>query len=179
MSDSEQVAPDMMGDVAAFHRKFGQQYEGPPRVLPTDLFDFRVNFHYEETSEYQDEQPPLVEELVKENPNPRVITDGLELQLDALADSAWVLLGTADLQFGAERFREAWRRVVVANMSKVLGTSDPDAQETGRDIKYDIRKPPGWKPPSHRDLVYFHAHRPCEDKGCPEYSPVSIHYHKE
>lgn len=146
--------PDLIGDVNAFHEKFKQidpAVYGVPRVLPADLFDFRVKFHDEETDEYREEQETLVEAFDREDH--REIVNSLELQLDALCDAVWVLLGTADLQFGKRIFYEAWKRVVKANMAKVLATEDPNAKDSGRDVKYDIRKPSGWTPPDHRDLV--------------------------
>lgn len=146
--------PDLIGDVNAFHEKFKQidsSVYGVPRVLPADLFDFRVKFHDEETTEYRDEQEVLTDAFDREDH--REIVNSLELQLDALCDAVWVVLGTADLQFGKKIFYEAWKRVVKANMAKVLATEDPNAKDSGRDIKYDIRKPAGWTPPDHRDLV--------------------------
>jgi predicted HAD superfamily Cof-like phosphohydrolase len=150
--------PDMIGDVNAFHAKFGQEYTGKPRMLPTDLFDFRVKFHDEETSEYRDEQLNLVEAIRRKDR--RDIINALELQLDSLVDAAWVILGTADLQFGRAAFIEAWRRVVRANMAKVrkVDTSDGDGSiDSGRAPKYDIVKPAGWVAPDHRDLVSDNA----------------------
>jgi predicted HAD superfamily Cof-like phosphohydrolase len=146
--------PDLIGDVNAFHEKFKQiepTVYGMPRVLPADLFDFRVKFHDEETDEYREEQETLVEAFDREDH--REVVNSLELQLDALCDAVWVLLGTADLQFGKKIFYEAWKRVFKANMAKVLATEDPNAKDSGRDVKYDIRKPAGWTPPDHRDLV--------------------------
>ena len=146
--------PDLIGDVNAFHEKYKQidaALYGVPRVLPADLFDFRVKFHDEETTEYRDEQEVLTDAFDREDH--REIVNSLELQLDALCDAVWVILGTADLQFGKKIFYEAWKRVVKANMAKVLATEDPNAKDSGRDIKYDIRKPAGWTPPDHRDLV--------------------------
>ena len=150
--------PDLIGDVAAFHAKFGQEYTGKPRRLPADLHDFRCGFHDEETSEYRDEYPKLLDAI--ERGDRRDIISSLEQQLDALVDAAWVLLGTADLQFGRDRFHEAWRRVVKANMAKVRkdSTTDGDGSvDSGRQPKYDIVKPAGWLPPDHRDLVEDNA----------------------
>lgn len=155
--------PDLLGDVNAFHVKYRQTPEdyGTPRVLEPGLFDFRVKFHDEETTEYRDEQPKLIDAVAREDH--REIVNSLELQLDALCDAAWVILGTADLQFGRKVFYEAWKRVVKANMAKVLATEDPNAADSGRDIKYDIRKPEGWVPPDHRDLVQIYlTHQPLE-----------------
>lgn len=145
---------DLMGDVNAFHVKFdhAQEHYGLPKVLAQDLFDFRVKFHDEETTEYRDEQPKLIDAVARGDH--REIVNSLELQLDALCDAVWVLLGTADIQFGKTVFYEAWRRVVKANMSKVRADrAGDDATDSGRNKKFDIVKPAGWLPPDHRDLV--------------------------
>lgn len=150
--------PDLIGDVNAFHAKFGQEYTGKPRRLDADLHDFRVKFHEEETHEYRDEYSNLLEAI--ERSDRRDIINCLELQLDALCDAVWVVLGTADLQFGRKAFIEAWRRVVKANMAKIRKdlTADGDGHEdSGRAPKYDIVKPAGWVAPDHRDLVTDNA----------------------
>jgi predicted HAD superfamily Cof-like phosphohydrolase len=148
--------PDLIGDVAAFHAKFGQEYTGKPRLLPQDLFDFRVKFHDEETSEYRDEQVLLLEAIDRQDR--RDIISSLEKMLDGLCDSVWVLLGTADLQFGRRAFIEAWKRVVTANMAKVRkDAADEGHKDSGRAPKYDIVKPAGWIAPDHRDLVQDNA----------------------
>lgn len=143
--------PDLIGDVNAFHAKFGQEYTGKPRQLPDDLHEFRVKFHEEEHGEYKDEYQKLCDAIIRKDR--RDIITAMEKQLDSLVDLVWVALGTADLQFGRKAFIEAWRRVVKANMAKVLATDDPGAEDSGREIQYDIRKPAGWLPPDHRDLV--------------------------
>jgi predicted HAD superfamily Cof-like phosphohydrolase len=150
--------PDLIGDVNAFHAKFGQEYVGKPRALPQDLHDFRVKFHEEECIEYDEEFPKLLDAI--ERKDRRDILNSLELQLDALVDATWVILGTADLQFGRHKFIEAWRRVVKANMAKVRkdATEDGDGHEdSGRAPKYDIVKPAGWVAPDHRELVLDNA----------------------
>lgn len=152
--DLEEVV-DMFGDVNRFHEKFGQEYTGKPRLLPEDLHRFRAGFHAEETTEYSDEYPVLLDAIHRRDR--RDILNSLEKQLDALVDAAWVILGTADIQFGRHAFLEAWKRVVTANMAKVLATEDPNAEDSGREVKYDIRKPAGWVAPDHRDLVQDNA----------------------
>jgi predicted HAD superfamily Cof-like phosphohydrolase len=150
--------PDLIGDVSAFHAKFGQEYTGKVRQLPEDLHRFRVGFHEEETHEYRDEYPKLTQAI--ERGDRRDILTCLENQLDALVDAAWVILGTADLQFGRAAFNEAWRRVVKANMAKVRKdqTTDGDGSlDSGREPTYDIVKPAGWVAPEHRDLVADNA----------------------
>jgi predicted HAD superfamily Cof-like phosphohydrolase len=125
---------DPVYDIVEFHRKFGQAYDGPPRFLPDDLHSFREKFMKEELQEYID----------------GVIVDDKARQLDALVDLVYVALGTAYLH-GFD-FREAWRRVHRANMSKVLANPEGDTR-SHRDVKYDIVKPEGWVPPNHDDLV--------------------------
>lgn len=148
--------PDLIGDVAAFHAKFGQEYQGKPRLLPQDLHEFRVKFHEEETTEYSVEYDKLVDGI--EDRDRREILHRLEKQLDALADAAWVVLGTADLQFGRKIFYEAWRRVVKANMAKVMKQEAEEGHvDSGRAPKYDIVKPAGWLPPDHSDLIEDNA----------------------
>lgn len=148
--------PDLVGDVAAFHAKFGQEYAGKPRMLPPDLHEFRVKFHDEETGEYVEARQLLLSAISEEDR--RGILHALEKQLDALVDAAWVILGTADLQFGRRAFLEAWRRVVKANMAKVRKDSAGDGHtDSGRAPKYDIVKPAGWLPPDHRDLIEDNA----------------------
>jgi predicted HAD superfamily Cof-like phosphohydrolase len=94
------MTPNMFKDVAVFHEKFEQGYDGPPRKL-----------------------------------------DEKDLHLDALVDICFVAMGTA-YKHGWD-FNEAWRRVVQANMNKVLA---PEG-------KWKIQKPPFWLPPDHTDLV--------------------------
>lgn len=149
--------PDLLGDVNKFHAKFGLEYTGKPRMLPDDLFDFRVKFHEEETSEYRDEQLELKDAVDRKDR--RDIISSLEKQLDGLCDSVWVLLGTADLQFGRAAFFEAWNRVAKANMAKIKKMIDQqqEHEESGRAPKFDVVKPAGWIAPDHRDLVQDNA----------------------
>lgn len=148
--------PDYMGDVARFHENFGLEYLGKPRMLPTALEDFRHKFHMEEINEYHDEQAKL-EDAVKRSDD-RDITNSLELQLDALCDAMYVILGTAYLQFGPKIFNAAWVRVQAANMKKERAIADEDARSK-RDTAFDVVKPMGWVAPDHRDLVSDHAHK--------------------
>jgi predicted HAD superfamily Cof-like phosphohydrolase len=145
--------PDLLGDVNAFHAKFGLEYTGKPRMLPQDLHEFRCEFHREETEEYRDERIEL-EDAVRRQDRRDILTS-LEKQLDGLADSVWVLLGTADLQFGRKAFFEAWKRVAKANMAKVRKELAVEGQheDSGRAPKFDVVKPAGWQAPDHRDLV--------------------------
>ena len=118
-------------NVADFHKKFGIQYEGRPRLLPRAVQNFRVKRAESEHQEYLD--ATLLEE-----------------KLDALIDSIYIDLGTLHLHgFTPEVITEAWRRVHQKNMEKELAS----AKNPGKfGDKTDIVKPEGWTPPDHTDL---------------------------
>lgn len=152
--------PDMMADIVAFHEKFGLTYSGPPRVLPTELANFRINFMQEELNEYVDAEAELgafVNDAgILDVGRDQHIDYLLEQELDALVDLGYVQLGTAYLQFGPKVFYEAWRRVHAKNMQKIrkLKTAEDDGhKDSGRAAQYDVVKPNGWTPPSHTDLI--------------------------
>lgn len=137
-------------DIEEFHSKFGLEYDGPPRILPRPLAEFRVKFMYEEVNEYaaHDEAAYTESEMmVRDKAN---YTYHLENMLDALVDEMYVLLGTAHMQGFTEAFPEAWRRVHYANMQKVRAKSADDSK---RNSPFDVIKPLGWKPASLVDLV--------------------------
>lgn len=154
--------PDFMGDITRFHQLFGLEYSGKPRMLPKGLFDFRYKFMHEEIEEYREEQPILEDAIVRKDN--RDIANSLEKQLDGLVDEVYVVLGTAYLQFGPNIFNEAWRRVHAANMLKERAEASEDAR-SHRDTKFDVVKPEGWMPPTHRDLVEDHAHQTYRKEG--------------
>lgn len=149
--------PDMMGDIERFHQKFGLEYNGKPRILEPELFDFRKKFIEEEHTEWAEEQVGLVVALTSDDGDPdhRRIALGLHQQLDALVDLTYVTLGAAYLQFGRRIFNEAWRRVQAANMKKVRCEREGDSK---RGSTFDVIKPEGWEAPDHHDLVKDHAH---------------------
>lgn len=124
--------PNLFGDVTEFHKKFGLQYEGPPRALPGEIVDFRVGFKLEEIDELRQ----------------AILESNLEKQLDALVDLVYVALGTAHLQ-GFD-FNAAWQRVHAANMLKQRALK---AEDSKRGSTYDVVKPEGWQPPDLSDLV--------------------------
>lgn len=126
----------MWNDIEEFHHKFRLDYGGAPRPLPWDLAQFRIKFMQEELDEYAAAYEA---------------DDSLwarEQMLDALVDLVYVALGTAYLH--GFNFAEAWRRVQVANMSKVRVENAADSK---RGSSFDVIKPAGWTPPSHIDLV--------------------------
>jgi predicted HAD superfamily Cof-like phosphohydrolase len=139
---------DIFNDVVDFHEKFDLIYDGPPRALPLELFNFRHKFMQEELDEYADEQIKLVT-------NPGKSIYHLHMQLDALIDEIYVVLGTFHLQFGlrhgARLFWSAWRRVHAANMAKIRCLRPGDSK---RGSTYDVIKPDGWTAPDHtRDIM--------------------------
>lgn len=145
---------DPVRDIEEFHRKFGINYDGKPRALTGELGRFRINFIEEEYHEYRDSSIALERFLA--DPHERddtFITTMLELQLDALVDLVYVTLGAAHLH-GFD-FREAWRRVHEKNMQKVRCER---AEDSKRGTTFDVIKPDGWEPPSHKDLVEDHVH---------------------
>jgi len=113
-------------DIRNFHEKFGIDYDGPPRELPGDLSQFRLDFMQEELYEY---------ELACEEGD-------LPAQFDALIDLVYVALGTAHMQ--GFPFTEGWDLVHDANMKKRRVIS---ASESKRNSPYDLVKPSGWKSP--------------------------------
>lgn len=130
----------MWCDIVDFHHKFGLNYDGPPRVLPGELGDFRAKFLQEELDEYNEARAEIAAN-----------GDSIPLReklLDALVDLVYVALGTAYLH--GFNFAEAWRRVQRANMAKVRAER---ADQSKRGSTFDVVKPEGWKPPSHVDLV--------------------------
>lgn len=121
-----------MQDIQAFHEKFGLGYNGTPRELDENQASFRAKFMQEELDEYKK----------------AFLENDLEGQFDALIDLVYVALGTAYLQ--GLPFQAGWRRVQVANMSKIRAKSAADSK---RGSAFDIVKPPGWTAPYHGDLL--------------------------
>lgn len=144
---------DLFADVKEFHAKFGVGYDGLPRFLPKDLYDFRLKFLREEITEWEDHHN-FGKDCLHHGPydHPKIVR-ALEGTLDAMVDEVYVALGTALLQ-GFD-FNEAWKRVHAANMAKVRCT---DASQSKRGSTHDVIKPPGWVAPSHIDLVSRNAY---------------------
>lgn len=129
----EQV--DMMGSVVEFHKKFGLEYEGPPRLLDWEEHQFATTCLKEEIEEYDNAE----------------WHGNLSESLDALVDLVYFALGRAYRQgFTAEIFGEAFARVHKANMAKMRAKSDAESK---RGSSIDVVKPEGWKAPDHSDLV--------------------------
>lgn len=113
-------------DIQEFHFKYGLYYDGPPKELTPDLYEFRIKFLQEELQEYID----------------AVSHGDLEKQFDALLDLVYVAMGTAVLQ--GFPWQAGWDEVQRANMSKVRATH---ISQSKRGTKYDVVKPPDWRAP--------------------------------
>lgn len=117
-------------DVADFHRKFGLEYQGPPRFLDPELTKFRLKFLKEELKEFED----------------AVTAGDMVKAFDALIDLNYVSHGTAYLM--GLPWAAGWAAVQRANMRKVRAASLEDsAAKTGRGHASDVVKPPGWIAP--------------------------------
>lgn len=129
LSVPDDSAPDVFGDIVAFHKRYGIDYDGPPRKMPDNLAFFRDQRLKEEMNEYWDAKSD-------------------EERLDSLVDLIYIALGTCHLQ--GWLFNEAWRRVHFANMQKERH-SPKNPSKYG--FAYDVVKPKGWKAPSMKGLV--------------------------
>lgn len=139
---------DPVADIEAFHRKFDLTYDGLPRALPQDLLNFRYKFLHEEVEEYHLHARNALIERSLNDTFPEAYAFELEHALDGLVDNVYVAIGTSYLH--GFNFKEAWRRVQEANMKKIRALRESDSK---RGSTYDVVKPEGWTPPSHRDLV--------------------------
>jgi predicted HAD superfamily Cof-like phosphohydrolase len=127
--------PDVFGNVVDFHKKFGIQYDGPPRGRDGDLFLFRDLRFHEEIKEIRD----------------AVDAAQAAEELDGYVDLVYIILGTCHLR--GWDFNEAWRRVHTANMQKELASAKNPGKYGQLGDKVDIVKPEGWTAPSMQDLV--------------------------
>ena len=139
---------DFVADIKEFHEKFGLEYQGKPRLLIEEMKKFRLLFLKEELLEYERAFSGV------DFADYADVTHCLEHALDSLVDLVYVAIGTAYLH-GFD-FREAWRRVHEANMKKERAVHIADSK---RGSMFDVVKPKGWEPPSHKDLVEGHSHR--------------------
>jgi len=134
-------------DIAEFHRKFGLEYKGRPRVLPEDLAAFRTLFIGEEFEEYRLATQAATDAI--KNGKLSNLPAAMEKQLDAIVDLVYVVLGTAHLH--GYDFDAAWKRVHTANMQKVRARKKSDSKRGS--AKYDVVKPKDWQAPVLLDLV--------------------------
>lgn len=153
----------LMADMAEFHHKFGQGYVGKIRALPMTFAKFRHGFIVEEANEWLDAQIKanrVLEETMEtfnDKQDVAELTTQFEKALDSVIDQLYISLGNAHAQgFTAEMLQQAWTRVHVANMQKTRASAEnPSVRGYAA---YDIVKPQGWQPPSHKDLVEDHTY---------------------
>lgn len=131
---------NMYADVGEFHRKFGIPAYDPrkPCDFPTkEIIDYRIKFLEEELIE-------LKKALAEDN---------LPDAIDALADIAYVALGTA--HYFNVPFHQVWEEVQRSNMARVQVTREncpPDKQ-----YRVDmVMKPPDWIPPQIAGIIDNH-----------------------
>ena len=125
---------NLQADIEAFHERFSLVYEGPPRTLPEDLFQFRSDFMVEELDEYV-----------------QAYAEGdLTRMYDALIDLVYVAIGTAYLH--GFPFNAGWAAVHACNMQKQRAERPADSK---RGTAYDVVKPEGWVGPDEtlRDII--------------------------
>jgi len=117
-------------DVLQFHRKFGIDYVGPPRLMPRDLFEFRLKFLQEELTEFHDAHQ----------------AGNLMKAFDALLDLSYVLHGTAQLM--GLPWYSGHTAVHQRNMQKIrVENKEESLERTGRGHAFDVVKPEGWVSP--------------------------------
>lgn len=117
-----------MRAIKALHVKFERDHKTLPKVT-----------YGEETFRYLAMREEIQEYLFAKTDNDR---------LDALVDIVVFALGTVERHGWSFVFKEAFDRVMDANMKKVPG---PNAERGN--FKLDLQKPKGWQKPDHTDLV--------------------------
>jgi predicted HAD superfamily Cof-like phosphohydrolase len=125
-------APDLFNDVVDFHKKFGIQYDGPPRGREGELFAFRDKRFHEEIKEIRD----------------AIEFNQAAEELDGYVDLIYIILGTCHLR--GWNLNEAWKRVHKANMTKQLASKENPGKYGATT---DIVKPKGWVAPNLEDLA--------------------------
>jgi predicted HAD superfamily Cof-like phosphohydrolase len=122
-------------DVLDFHEKFQVPLAPKHTLLEGEALKFRLDFLQEELNELR---------KAHEEGN-------LDDAIDAIIDLEVVLLGTAQFMgVSPEAYEEHWDEVHTANMAKERCT---DASQSKRGTALDIRKPEGWKKPSHTGII--------------------------
>jgi predicted HAD superfamily Cof-like phosphohydrolase len=131
-------SPNMIADVEEFHSKFGVKVLDRPGFDAHTTACLRQSLVKEETQELMD----------------AIESRNIEATADAIADSIYVLIGTA-LSFGIP-LAAVWREVHSANMRKVGGARRNDGK---------ILKPEGWTPPDIRAALATQTIPPAAQNG--------------
>jgi len=130
----------MFRSVGEFHEKFGlpvTRWDRSPHIIDDEAFGFRFRFLQEE-----------MEEL-------RYSHEKLDLAgiADALADLAYVVMGTAHM-YGIP-LDDVFRVVHEANMKKKRAESPGESK---RGSILDVVKPEGWEPPDVESVLGRYGH---------------------
>ena len=120
-------------DVLAFHRAVDNPIEVTPRIPHKERIYLRARLIHEEVNE---ELLPLLE----------MRSSDLVAIADAIADSMYVLIGTA-LEYGIP-LPQIWNIVQATNMAKV----DPVTGKVRKREDGKVLKPKGWQPPEPQIL---------------------------
>lgn len=128
---------DFIQDVKDFHDKFNIPIPHSPKMLQSDVFEYRRKFLQEELDEYA---------YAYKN------GDYLEM-VDALLDLIYVAIGTL-LLMGLKPvvIRETWAEVQRANITKERVKT---AEHSKRGHTLDVVKPEGWTPPRHSAVFRY------------------------
>lgn len=120
-----------LADVAAFCRGVGQLEcrAGDPPALTRRLERWR--FLKEEVQELED----------------AIIENDVVEVADAYADIVYIVLGSALMQIGFDRFVSVWEEVHRSNMAKIVDG------ETVRREDGKVLKPEGWRPPDIASIL--------------------------
>jgi predicted HAD superfamily Cof-like phosphohydrolase len=121
---------DMFADVYDFQEKFGAHIEQLPTFPPVEVITLRDRIIEEEVNE------ELLPDLHKPKDS-SLIPERLAAVADHIADSIYVLLGTA-VSYGID-IRPVWEEVHRKNMQKSRDNKRADGK---------ISKPPGWTAPN-------------------------------
>lgn len=131
----------VQGDVELFMRRMGQPVRSWPQKIPTDELQLRQSLIREEMDETIAALIDL--EGTPDVPGYRRQTAGaIAAVLDGIADSIYVLLGTA-AALGCDT-GPVWDEVQRSNMEKANGP----VREDGKRLK-----PEGWEPPHIESIV--------------------------
>jgi len=116
-------------DIAAMHQHYGFDISEMNSEELQKFLNFRIDFLAEELQELQD-------------------ADNGDDAVDALIDLCVIAIGTLHL-YGVDS-QLAWKRVLDANMRKVVGVKNTRPQPGNLP---DLVKPEGWRAPQHADNV--------------------------
>jgi predicted HAD superfamily Cof-like phosphohydrolase len=141
--------------IQAFHDKYGISYNGPPRMLPKELYDFRMMFLEEELAEFSHAQAAAYYAIA--TGDTQKYQEAVHDMIDAMGDLIYVAAGTLYLMGG--RHDVVFQTIHSANMKKVRAET---AQDSKRGSTFDVVKPAGWKAPDH---YLTHAKPSLPDEG--------------